>query len=459
MNAPTADRAAEVASEVVDRAEVVNGNAIVRYNRTAASLAELKARLSGAKYDLTTTAGDKAARAARQELVTLRSSLERKRAEFKAPALAFGKAIDSEAARLKAEILALEEPIDVQIRADEERREKERQAKAARIERLQAEIEAIRAQAAAGAFADSADEIRALLAACEATDVSEAVFAEFATPARLAKEQSAAALRQTLAKRIELDAEAARIAAERAELERLRAEAAAREKAERERVESEQAAERERLAAERRRLDEERAAERERERAAQLAIERQQAAARAEQERIDREAAAERARLDAEAAAARRAAEEAAAQARAEADRVAREAREADERKHAAELAALRRQQVEEAEAARRAQAERDAAAERARQAAPLMLSTLRTLQTSVAADSGDRVAIDKAISAATGEPVNSVGSYYAPDGTFMNADGTRSTFDDLDDGDDTGAAPAPVRAPRPKVAKAKASA
>lgn len=29
--------------------------------------------------------------------------------------------------------------------------------------------------------------------------------------------------------------------------------------------------------------------------------------------------------------------------------------------------------------------------------------------------------------------PVNSAGSYYAPDGTFMNADGTRSIFDDIE--------------------------
>jgi len=28
---------------------------------------------------------------------------------------------------------------------------------------------------------------------------------------------------------------------------------------------------------------------------------------------------------------------------------------------------------------------------------------------------------------------VNSVGSYYAPDGTLMNANGTRSVFDDVD--------------------------
>lgn len=34
------------------------------------------------------------------------------------------------------------------------------------------------------------------------------------------------------------------------------------------------------------------------------------------------------------------------------------------------------------------------------------------------------------------GEPVNSQGSYYAPDGTLMNKDGTRSIFDDVDEGE-----------------------
>lgn len=37
------------------------------------------------------------------------------------------------------------------------------------------------------------------------------------------------------------------------------------------------------------------------------------------------------------------------------------------------------------------------------------------------------------------GEPVNSQGNYYAADGTFMNKDGTRSVFDDVDDGPEFG--------------------
>ena len=115
--------------ELIDKAEVRDGKAIVAYSRTEHALAILRGKYKGATYDLTTTAGDKLARAARLELKTLRTDLEKKRAELKAPALLFGKTIDSEAARLTAEIQALETPIDAQIKADEKRREDERIAK------------------------------------------------------------------------------------------------------------------------------------------------------------------------------------------------------------------------------------------------------------------------------------------------------------------------------------------
>lgn len=125
----------EVASEVVDRAEITGGNVVVEYSRTEAALAALTAKYTGAKYDLTTTAGDKAARAARLELKTLRTGLEDKRKELKAPALTFGQKIDAEAARLKAAIEALEKPIDDQIKADEKRRADEK----AERDRIEAE--------------------------------------------------------------------------------------------------------------------------------------------------------------------------------------------------------------------------------------------------------------------------------------------------------------------------------
>lgn len=69
-------------------------------------------------WDVSTTKGDREARAARKELVTLRTSLEAKRKELKAPALERAKLIDTEAKRIEAEIRSLEDPIDALIVAD-----------------------------------------------------------------------------------------------------------------------------------------------------------------------------------------------------------------------------------------------------------------------------------------------------------------------------------------------------
>lgn len=132
------------ATELVDIAEVRDGKPVVAYSRTEAALADLRARYQDAKFDLTTTKGDKAARAARQELVTLRTDLEKRRKQFKAPALEFGRMIDAEAKRITEAIQGLEDPIDAQIKADEARREAERQERE-RIEqaRRQTHLDAI----------------------------------------------------------------------------------------------------------------------------------------------------------------------------------------------------------------------------------------------------------------------------------------------------------------------------
>lgn len=101
-----------------DIADISNGKAIVKLNATEAGLSALRADLSGKRYDLTTTKGDKDARADRQRCVTLRTTLEKRRKEMKAPALEFGKLIDGEAKRITDAILALESPIDSAIKAD-----------------------------------------------------------------------------------------------------------------------------------------------------------------------------------------------------------------------------------------------------------------------------------------------------------------------------------------------------
>ena len=239
----------EVAFEVVDSAQIVNGTPLVKYSATEAGLLALKAELAGKVYDLKTTKGDQAARADRLRCVTLRTTLERRRKDFKAPALAYGKLIDTEAARITAEIEALEAPIDAQIKADEQRRAAEK-AERERIEREAAERHAARRAAIsmygmrAAEPGMTAERIAAGMARLEAADMADP------DPARavdLADMQcrTLETMRTLHAQAIAREQEAARQEAIRIENERIAAELAA----ERQRI-ADEAAEIRRQAAE-----------------------------------------------------------------------------------------------------------------------------------------------------------------------------------------------------------------
>jgi len=239
--------------EIIDRAEFKDGKGIVEYSQTAAALAALNAKYAGKVYDLTTTKGDAEARAARLELTTLRTSLEKKRKEFKAPALEFGKMIDAEAARITGQITALETPIDIQIKADEKRRadekaEKERLA-AERAAGYRAKIESVRGFVAKCAGITS-ERIAKGIAQVELLNVSEDAFAEFSGEAVTAKAETLLAMQtifaDTKAREVEVERlEQQRIENERqaADLARQREEIEAREKVIREAEQSAAAAE------------------------------------------------------------------------------------------------------------------------------------------------------------------------------------------------------------------------
>ena len=250
--------------DVVDIAEVGAAGAVVKYSRTEAALADLREKYAGKTFDLTTTKGDDAARAARLELKKLRTGLEAKRKEFKAPAIAFGKLIDTEADRITAEIKALEDPIDAQIRADEQRRETERlereRVAAARRAEFEAKIAAIRGYVAAAKGLPS-ERIAKGLTFVEGMAFGEE-WAEFASAAAAAQGETVAALRDMLeavkaaeaaeAQRVENARVAAELAAQRKALEDAQAEldrrTAAIAEAERKARELEQAAEADRVA-------------------------------------------------------------------------------------------------------------------------------------------------------------------------------------------------------------------
>lgn len=316
--------------------------AIQEYSPTAAALAELKGRMGKVVYEVTTTAGMDSAKKDRRELVTLRTSLESKRKEIKAPALERCRMIDEEAKRITAEILSLEEPIDKQIKAEEARKEHERQAKLEverqRIAAITERIEKIKT-AADRCMAMTSEQVKTAIAQLELLPIGDEVYQEFRTQAQNAKTDALGNLTDLYNEKVAAEAEAARIQAEK-EAEEARLEAERQERDRLARVEAE------RLAAEQEKLRQEREA-----------FERQQAEANAkreEEERKIREAReAEGAKLRAE-----REAEEA---------RIRKE-QEAAQAEIAKQQAELKRQQ-EEIEAARRKQ-EDEAAAEAKRKQA-----------------------------------------------------------------------------------------
>lgn len=235
----------QVASEVVEAAPTTQQR-VAAFNKTESGLAKLRQKFQGVQFDLTTTKGDKAARQARKELVTLRTSLEELRKEKKAPHLAACNLIDSEAKRIKGEILALEVPIDEQIRADELRREQERVRREAeeraRLDKARVRIGEIQ-RMAASVMTGTSEQIRARIEEVKALAIGEDEFGELLATAQSTADMvvmqleallSTVLMREAQAEEMRKQREAhdaalrkqqEELAAQRAELERQRAEA------------------------------------------------------------------------------------------------------------------------------------------------------------------------------------------------------------------------------------------
>ncbi len=358
--------------------------AIAEYSPTAAALAQLRARLANVAYDVSTTKGMDIAKKDRAEVRGLRTALEAKRVELKAPALERSRLIDAEAKQLTAELVALEKPIDDQIKAEERRKEVEKAA------REQAEREA------AAAVQARLDEVRAVVVGmagkssatieCQMNEVALFVpsleeFGDRAGEAAQIKAQTLAKLTEMRDAAKEHEAEQERLVAEREALARQRAEQEARDKAERQRIAAEQKAEADRLAAERKKFEQEQAAARaeakKREDADRARRDEEDRKAREARAAEDKRIADARAALEAEQRAIREAAEaKAATERKAEQDRLdalAREQREA--------AAAEQRRLDEEAAARRAAEEAKHAADQRIRAAAHEMLHALKSIE------------------------------------------------------------------------------
>lgn len=317
-------------------------------------------------------------------LMTLRATrtdITKAGKEARDDANAFSKAVIAEEKRL----VALIEPEEARLQglrdewdaAREAERRAKAEAEARRIAAIREHIDDIRAIATkAGGLVSwlIAVEIEDL----EALQIDTERFAEMTGDAELARGETIDKLRQMYAAALAQEAEAKRLAEERAEIERQRAELAeqqrrdAEARAEQERKEAAARAEQER--AERARREAEEAQRREELRKADEAMraerqahEKRMAAERAELMRQQEEAAAEQRRAAAEL---QRQQDELAAQRRAEADAAA--ARQREEQLAAAREA---RKQAERAEAERLA---REAADTALRNAAPALLDACR---------------------------------------------------------------------------------
>lgn len=273
---------------------VAPGSKVVEYSRTEAALADLRSRFGNVVFDMRTTAGDKAARTARAEIKGYRTALETMRVDLSAPILERQRVINAEAKRITAELIALEEPIDAQIKADEQRRETERREKAQAAQRrkdeIRAKIDELRA-VPVNLMDAAPDRIANAITDMEAFEVIAADFDDQADAAHLARTDVLAKLRDMHGAAVRRAEEAAKLAAERAEFERQRA-----EQAERDRIAAAERAEQERKDREAREAEEAQRREAQRQaddamRAEREAHEKRMAEDREELERQQREAA------------------------------------------------------------------------------------------------------------------------------------------------------------------------
>jgi hypothetical protein len=180
---------------------------VAEYSKADAAITELRQRYADIKeINPDTDDGYGFLKAGIKEVAGYRTALEKKRKEIKDPFLKAGKIIDSEAKRITAELVRLEDPMKAKkaIRGEREKREKEE-----RIARLQQKVNNLKSYSER-ARGQSADYVAQLIGDLDMID-TEQDFYDLTTEACVAK-------RETLEKLSEIYTE--RLAYERAERER-----------------------------------------------------------------------------------------------------------------------------------------------------------------------------------------------------------------------------------------------
>lgn len=288
METESGEAPAGVADEVVDAPVKAIGELVVQlpeFKEFVDGLQLAYKAAHGVVFDLRTVRGNEDARRLRKQLVSARTSIEKRRIEQnQLDRSSIQERIarrDDGAAVLIDFVRSLEGPIDDQIRLDEERREREaeerRKAEEARIAALRQRVDDITAVAVRAVDLSSA-EIQEKLALVGRIEIGED-FEEFSAAATTAKADTLSKLAELLQRAQRREAEAEQAERDRRELEQLRAQQAQRDAAERAEREQRQAAER----AEAQRREAEAAAAR---RAEQEAAQRRQAQIQAAQDAV-----------------------------------------------------------------------------------------------------------------------------------------------------------------------------
>ena len=199
--------------------------AVAEFDKVAAGIAVLRKQYEGVVYDVTTPDGMRDAKEARNAIAKPRIEIEKIRKAAKAPILELGRKLDGEAHRITEELLAIEGPIDKQIKAEEAKIEADRQAK------IKAEQDRVAAHQ--GAIAAMRALAQAFTCAADPTAIAEQVnrlegglgrdYEEFSEEAESARESALVALRAAHIDAMERQEREKKAAEERAaEQERLR---------------------------------------------------------------------------------------------------------------------------------------------------------------------------------------------------------------------------------------------
>ena len=209
--------------------------ALVEFDKVAAGLADLKARFGNVIYDVGTTAGMAAAKAARLEIRGPRYAVDKVLKATKDPLNQIKKELDDRAGQITAALLEIETPIHEQIKTEEDRKAAEK----AERDRIAAEQKLVIDNAiawiqnhAVQAVGKSAAEIAELVTSLETMEVTLETFADRAGEAEQCRLMTLDVLNGLHAAVTAQEEAAAKVEAERIRLERERlAQAAAAKEA------------------------------------------------------------------------------------------------------------------------------------------------------------------------------------------------------------------------------------